>query len=103
MSDRSRKSNARQPKPTPASDPVTKPGHGDAAPKPSGGGWTSHLDFQRLAAGIVLLGVSLYLLIAQTTAPAGSDTSLLSGPMGQALNIGGIVAGAWVLWTAWRR
>lgn len=74
------------------------------APAPGGsGGWTSHLDFQRLGAGIVLLGVSLYLLIAQGTAPAGTDTGLMSGPMGMALNIGGIVAGVWVLWTAWRR
>jgi hypothetical protein len=81
-----------------------KPKADAPVPTPAGsGGWTSRIDFQRLAAGIVLLGVSLYLLIAQGTAPAGSDTSLLSGPMGMALNIGGIVAGAWVLWTAWRR
>jgi hypothetical protein len=72
-------------------------------PPQASGSWTSHLDWQRVAAGLVLFGVSLYLLIAQSTAPAGSDTSLFSGPMGMALNIGGIVAGAWVLWTAWRR
>ena len=94
MSDGSRKPDASQPKPAPAADPE---------PKAANGGWTSHLDFQRLGAGIVLLGVSLYLLIAQGTAPAGTDTGLMSGPMGMALNIGGIVAGVWVLWTAWRR
>ncbi len=69
----------------------------DAEPKPA------RLDWQRLVAGIVILLVSLFLLVAQATAPAGADTSLLSGPAGQALNIGGIVAGAWVIWSAIRR
>jgi hypothetical protein len=101
MTDRSRKPDASQPKPAPAADPAPKAD--PPAPKATAGGWTSHIDFQRLGAGIVLLGVSLYLLIAQGTAPAGTDTGLMSGPMGMALNIGGIVAGTWVLWTAWRR
>ena len=90
MTDRSPKADRPSPKP-------------DGAKPSANGGWTSHLDWQRLVAGLVLFGVSLWLLIVQGAAPEGSDTSFLSGPMGMALNIGGVVAGIWVLWTAWRR
>jgi predicted phage tail protein len=81
---------------------ASKPDDAPAGSDPAAGG-TSRLDWQRLVAGLVLIGASLFLLVAQGTAPEGSDTSLLSGPMGLALDIGGIVAGVWVIWTAWRR
>jgi hypothetical protein len=82
-------------RPTPDPAPAGKPG------RPPGG-WTSHFDWQWVAAGVVILGVSLFLAIAQAANPDAS-TGLFSGPTGMAMNIGGIVAGIWVLWRSYRR
>lgn len=68
----------------------------------SPGGLASRFDWQWLIMGIVILGVSLFLTVSQLGDP-GASTGLFSGPMGMALNIGGIVAGAWVLFRAYRR
>jgi hypothetical protein len=59
-------------------------------------------DLQWLVAGVVILGVSLFLLVTQALSP-DANMGLFSGPTGQALNIGGVVAGAWVIWKSFRR
>jgi hypothetical protein len=70
-------------------------------PEPSDPTRTRRVDWQWLVAGFVILGVSLFLLVAQSADP-NAATGLFSGPMGQALNIGGVVAGIWVIWKAFK-
>jgi hypothetical protein len=97
-----------QRKPTP-DDRAKKASPRDGAPgsgpkvEPGTGTPTTRFEWPRLVAGLVILGMSLFLTVAQGTAPEGSGSILLSGPMGMALNIGGIVAGAWLIWTTFRR
>jgi len=86
-----------------AGRPSAKPDDNPDDRRAAAGGWTSHIDWQRLVAGLVLVGVSTWLLVTELTAPEGTGMGLLSGPMGMALDMGGIVAGIWVLWTSWRR
>jgi hypothetical protein len=67
-----------------------------------GGPWTSRINWQWAIAGVVILGVSLFLLVVQAGDP-DANTGLFSGPTGMVMNIAGVAAGIWVLWRSYRR
>ena len=87
---------------SPDSRPKTTDPAGAPDPGRKAGGRTSRIDWQWFIAGAVILGVSLFLMITQAANPE-ADTGLFSGPTGMAMNIGGVVAGAWVVWQSFRR
>jgi hypothetical protein len=82
-------------------DPKPEPASADKSTGAPGGG-TSRINWQWFVAGVVILGVSLFLTVVQAGNP-DANTGLFSGPTGMAMNIGGIVAGIWVLWRSYRR
>lgn len=86
------------------SNPGSRKPEPTSADKPAGEGgpWTSRINWQWAIAGVVILGVSLFLLVVQAGDP-DANTGLFSGPTGMLMNIGGVVAGIWVLWRSYRR